>query len=133
MKKNLNVETQSILFTFDEGLDPVKLSMTDVSPENATYAMLHGFMQRLGDAAAISRNQKDGTVITVTEKMRRDEVLAMRDFYANPTNKDWTMKATGPRAAPQNPVILAIAAKLGISYEAAQAKVAEQFLADLDA
>ena len=43
---------------------------------------------------------------------------------------DWNLKASA-RRAPQDATILAIAAKMDVSYEEAQAKIAAQFLIDL--
>jgi len=131
MKKSINTAAQSVTFSFDGDLPSITLSMSKVSPDNATYAMLHGFSQRCGDNAAIARKDKDGNVITVTEAMRRDAILEMVTHYESGST-DWNVKG-GTRAAPQNPVILAIAAKRGCSYAEAEAFLAEQFLGELSA
>jgi len=130
MKKTINTAAQSITFTFD-GLEPVTLAMSQVSSDNATYAMLHGFAARIGDNAAIAKSAENG--FTVTEAMRRAEVEKMVAFYADADNKDWNMRvAAGPKAV-FNPAIAAIAAKLGKSYEEAMVWYNAKLMAELEA
>ena len=128
MKKTINTLAQTVTFTF-EGLEPVMLAMKDVSPANATYAMLHGFAARIGDNAAITKSAENGYV--VTEAMRRAEVEKMVEFYADAANVDWNMRVAAPKAAPLNPAIIAIAAKLGKSYEEAMAWYNAKLMAEL--
>ena len=141
MKKTLNTIAQTVTFTFDghldkegavvnEALAPVTLAMKDVSPANATYAMLHGFAARIGDNAAITKSAENG--YTVTEAMRRAEVEKMTNFYADGANVDWNMRgAAAPKAAPLNPAILTLAQKLGKSYEEAMAWYNAKLMAEL--
>ncbi len=126
MKKSIDAINQSVTFTFDDGLAPVTLRMTEVHPDNATYAMLHGFAQRLGDNAAITKKDAPNGV---TEAMRRDAVMQLRDHYASGT-AEWNLKVSERKPA-QNPVIAAIAAKLGVTYAEAEAEVARRMLAEL--
>ena len=130
MKKAINEVTRTITFSFDaaSGLAPVTFDPAKASAANQAYAVLHGFAARLGDNAAIPKSKENG--FTVTEAMRRDAVLELAEHYESGAEV-WNVKASGTRAAAQNPTILAIAAKLGVTYEAAQAKVAEAFLAEL--
>jgi hypothetical protein len=131
MKKVINEQARTITFSFDaaSGLEPVVFNPAKASAANREYAVLHGFAARLGDNAAIAKSKENG--FTVTESMRRDAIIELRDHYES-GSEAWNVKAaSGPRAPAQNPVILAIAAKLGITYEQAMAKVAEQFLAEL--
>jgi len=130
MKKVINAVAQTVTFTFD-GFDSITLAMKDVSPANATYAMLHGFSARIGDNAAYARKQPDGSVIVVTEEMRRNAVKELVDHYESGTEK-WEIKGTG-RAPAQNPVIAGIATKRGITYAEAEAFLAAQFLTDMAA
>ncbi len=130
MKKTINATAQTVTFTFEGGLDPVTLCMNEVSTANATYAMLHGFAARIGDNAAIAKSAENN--FTVTEAMRRAEVEKMVAFYANGANVEWNMRvAAGPKAAPMNPAIQAIAAKLGKSYEEAMVWYNEKLMAEL--
>lgn len=128
MKKTINTLTQTVTFTFD-GLEPVTLSAASVSPANATYAMLHGFAARIGDNAAIAKSAENN--FTVTEAMRRAEVEKMVEFYADASNVDWNMRVAAPKAAPLNPAITAIAAKLGKTYEEAMAWYNAKLMAEL--
>lgn len=120
-----NVIGSIITFTFD-GLDSVVFDAT-AAAAHAERAMMHGFEQKIRDNAAISRKQKDGTVITVTEAMRRDAVLEMATHLT--TSADWNMRASA--TVKQNPVFAAIASKLGITYDEAMAKVQAEYLAEL--
>lgn len=129
MKKSINAAERTVTFTF-EGLEPVVLRLGDVSQANVTYAALHGMGARIGDNAAIAKSAENGYV--VTEAMRRAEVEKMVAFYANAANVDWNMRvAAGPKAAPFNPAIQAIAAKLGKSYAEAMAWYNEKLMAEL--
>ena len=128
MKKTINTLAQTVTFTFD-GLEPVTLSAASVSDANRTYAMLHGFAARIGDNAAITKSAENGYV--VTEAMRRAEVEKMVEFYADAANVDWNMRVAAPKAAPLNPAIMAIAAKLGKSYEEAMAWYNAKLMAEL--
>jgi hypothetical protein len=141
MKKSINAAERTVTFTFegyadkegkvlDAGLAPVVIKLGDVSQANVTYAALHGLSARIGDNAAIPKSAENGFV--VTEAMRRGEVEAMVKFYANQDNVDWNMRvAAAPKAAPFNPAIQAIAAKLGKSYAEAMAWYNEKLLAEL--
>jgi len=117
-----------VTFTFD-GLDSVMFDATKVSAPNRAYAEMHGWQARIGDNAAIARKDKNGNVVTVTEAMRREAVLELVNHYQSDST-DWTVRG-GTRAAPQNPTILAIAAKLGLTYEQAEAEVQKRMLAEL--
>lgn len=126
MKKAINPTSGCIEFTFD-GLDPIIFDPTKASSANRDYAMRHGFMQRLGDNAAISKSAENGYV--VTEAMRREAVMELVEHYRSGSDQ-WTVKAKA-RGPAQNPVIAQIAAKLGCTYAEAEAKVAEQMLGEL--
>ena len=129
MKKIINAKDQTVTFTFDGGLDPITFAASDASDTTREYAMLHGFCQRIGDAAAISKSADNN--YTVTEAMRRTEILAMRDHYASGT-KDWNLKGAA-RGKTQSPTIAAIAAKLGVAYAEAEAEVARRMLDEIAA
>lgn len=118
----------AVKFTFD-GLEPLVFESTKAATETRDYAEMHGWMSRLGDMAAIPKAQKDGSVITVTEAMRRDAILEGITHYESGT-EDWAMKAS-VRAAPQNPAVLKLATALNITYEEAMAKLAEMALAEM--
>jgi hypothetical protein len=129
MKKAIDVVAQAIVFKFDGGLESVTLRMSEVSPDNATYAMLHGFAARIGDNAAIQKSAENN--FTVTEAMRREAVLELVTHYQSKT-KDWSPKVR-TKVEPQNPHIAAIAAKRGCTYEEAQAWFTARLMAELGA
>ncbi len=117
-----------VKFTFEEGVAALAFDCTKMSGANRAYAIPFGMCHRLGDMAALSRTLPDGTVRTITEAMRHDAIAEGIAHYES-DSAAWEMKAS--RVAPHNPVIQQIADKFGISYEAAQAKIAEQFLAEI--
>lgn len=129
MKKAIATSGKLVTFTFDGGLEQVTFDTAKVSEANRNYAVAFGFSHRIGDHAAISRNGPNGSIITVTEDMRRNAVLEMVTHLESGT-ENWDM-TKGARSPVQNPVFAAIAAKLGITYDEAMAKVQAQFLADL--
>lgn len=132
MKKAIIAGTTQIRFTF-EGLDDLVFDANKCSEANNDYAVLHGYMARLGDAAALSRNVKGvgnmPGVRDITEEMRRNEVRALIEHYES-GSAEWNMKA---KASVQNPAILALATKLGKTYAETQAYIAEKAMAELNA
>lgn len=129
MKKQIVQGTTQIRFTFD-GLEALTFDANKCSEANNDYAVLHGYLARIGDMAAIPKQDSKGNVIVVTEQMRRDAIEAGIKHYESGTT-EWNMKG-GSRAAPQNPTILAIASKLGITYTEAEAEVARRMLAEME-
>jgi hypothetical protein len=106
-----------VQFTF-EGLKPLTFNPALASTENQDYARMHGFLQRLGDAAAIPRQDAKGNVVNVTEAMRRDAVAELITHYES-GSADWNLKG-GKRGPTLNPIIVKLAAAKGIDYAAAQ-------------
>lgn len=126
MKKIIDTTARTITFTFEDGLEPVVFHPDNAGQQAREYATLHGFSARIGDNAAIAKSEANA--FRVTEDMRRGAVLELVNHYN--AGGAWEV-ARAAKAPAQNPVIAAIAAKLGVTYEAAQAKVAEQFLAEM--
>lgn len=129
MKKVIDAVAQTVTFTFEGGLAPIVLAMSQVNPTNATYAMLHGFAARVGDNAAIQKSAENN--YTVTEAMRRDAVKELVDHYAS-GSADWSPKVR-TKAEKLNPHIMAIAQKRGCTYEEAQAWFNAKLMAELEA
>lgn len=129
MKKVINAVAQTVTFTFDGDLAPIVLAMSQVHPDNATYAMLHGFAARVGDNAAIQKSAENGYV--VTEAMRREAVAELVDHYTS-GSADWSPKARA-KAEKLNPHIMAIAQKRNCTYEEAQAWFNAKLMAELEA
>ena len=124
MKKSINGAI--VRFEFDDNVPTLEFDVNTMSEENMDYAIPFGMCHRLGDMAAIPR--KDGLV--VTEQMRHDAIKAGMAHYADANQKEWNMKG---RPAPQNPAIAKLAAAKGITYEEAQAYVANLATQELSA
>lgn len=80
-----------VSFTFpnDASLDPIIIDAMSLPSEVRDYAMLHGFKQRIGDAAAISRNPDTGRSATPADK--RDAMARV----AETLRETWTMRQPG--------------------------------------
>ena len=113
------------------GLEPVVFDASRVAGANRERAMMHGFAARIGDNAAIQKSAENG--YTVTEAMRREAVLELVDHYHGESDEWSPKKASGPRAAPQNPFVVELAKRLGITYDEAMAKLAAQAMAEMGA
>lgn len=127
MKKR--IDGTKVVFSFDHGVPELVFDTAVVTPEVRDYAVPFAFMHRLGDAAAIPRQQADGTVVIVTEAMRREAIAALAQYYTDGATL-WNVRATG-KAPAQNATIAAIALKRGIDYAAAEAWMNEQLTAGL--
>lgn len=125
----LKIDGTKIVFTFD-GLDPLVFDATKAHADNRAYAEMHGWNARLRDNAALSRKQRDGTVLVITEAMRRDAVAELVAHYEGGA-ATWETRAT--KAPAQNPGIVAIAAKRGCTYAEAEAWFNEKLLAEVGA
>ena len=118
-------EGGKLVFAF-EGLDAVTFDAT-AATVNPIDAQMHGYEQKIRDNAAIARKQKDGTVITVTEQMRRDAVMEMVKHLT--TSTEWSARvASAPK---QNAAILALSVKLGKTYAETEAHIANMALAEM--
>ena len=126
MKKVFNEVDQSVTFTFTD-LDSVTIRLGDVTPANQRYAALAGLGHKVGDNAAFSKADYP----IVTEEMRRDAVLEMVEHLT--TSDSWDVTVRKTKAAPVDPVVQAIATKLGKTYAEAQAWYQAKMLADLAA
>lgn len=113
------IDGTKIVFTFDN-LDAITFDATRASDKCANHAEMHGWNVRIGDGAALSRKQKDGSVIVITEQMRRDEILRLVEHYESGT-ADWELG----RSAAKNPQIAAAAKKAGMTYEEAAQKLGQ--------
>lgn len=118
-----------VTFSFSDNLPPVTFDMAKMSDENRERMLQHGAEARIGDNAAISRKQKDGAVIVVTEAMRREAVVDLVGFYESGT-KEWATRAS--RVIARNPTWLKLAEKRGVSYDVIAAEKAAADLAELE-
>ena len=117
-----------VKFSFDQ-LPGITLDRTKISGANQDYASMFGLMSTCGDAAALSRVDKDGNVRTITEAMRR-EAVAERVAHFESGALTWTATT---RAPVQNPIWAAMAAKRGVAYDVIAAEKAAADLAELEA
>lgn len=127
MKKTFDTETRTVTFTFEGGLTPVTLTLDSVTESVRTKAMYHGFMQKLGDAAAIPREKVAGGV--VTEDMRRAEVAKVAEHF-NGGGAWETRMAAAPATIP---AVVELAKALGCTYDEAMARIVASSLAELKA
>ena len=125
MKKTISGST--ITFAF-EGLDSVIFDAAKVHTDVTAQAVMHGFSARIGDAAAIPKNEANN--FTVTEAMRKEEVVALVNHYES-GSAEWNIGGRAKKAAPQNATILKIAEARGCTYEQAEAYIAEKFTGEL--
>ena len=100
-------------FTFD---------VTQVHTDMQHMAAVHGFIQRISDGAAMSKDKETGRPATPEEKMARMQAIA--DHYASGASQ-WTMNKGAGEARSQGPsiVVRALAAIQGTSVAEALAMV----------
>jgi hypothetical protein len=79
-----------VLGAYEDGTDRVMgLDLTKVSAECKTYAMFHGFKQRLVDVAAMSRDTKTGAAASAADKA--DAIADLIDHYETGST-EWSRK-----------------------------------------
>lgn len=116
-----------LTFTFADDVPTITFDTSNLTDAINEDARMHGIEQKTRDNAAIARKDaKTGVVINVTEAMRAAAVQEMVDRLNRGV---WNEKSA--RIAPQNPTILAIAAKRGCTYAEAEAHIAATMLAEL--
>lgn len=113
------IDGTKIIFSFDN-LAEIVFDAARASDVCANRAEMHGWSARIGDGAALSRKQKDGSIITISEQMRRDEISRLVEHYETGTN-EWELG----RVTAKNPQIAAAAEKAGMTYEEAAQKLGQ--------
>lgn len=96
---------------------------------NRERAEAHGWVQRISDRAAMSRDPKTGIAATAQEK--HDGMKSLADHYASGAEA-WST-SRGPSAPRQIPAILAVAQLRGITYAEAEVIVVNKALEELSA
>jgi hypothetical protein len=91
--------------------------------DNRAHAEVHGWIQRLSDRAAMSRNPETGKPATPAEKF--NAIKALAEYYMTGAT-EWALSGGGGGGGGKSLTVEAIARVKGIGYEAAQALV-EQF------
>ena len=130
MEKFISKDTNTVRFTFEDGVPDYTFDVAKVADALKPHALLMAFNHRLGDAAAIAKTKDNG--FRVTEAMRREAVVKLGDYYMSGA-VEWNMRSIGAKAPAINPTWAAIAAKKGISYEAYMAERVAADLAELAA
>lgn len=78
------------------GFGDILLDLEKVSVANISWAVVHGFGQRLPDSAAISRTDKDGRIVPQDQRDRTkgEKMTELRDFYETGT-EEWERAKRG--------------------------------------
>lgn len=100
----------------------VRLDVSAVSEANRQRAMFHGFIQRISDAAAISRNPETGQPATPQEKLAAMQGLV--EHYASGAG-EWSRRSAGG-IAPEGGLLFRALAKL---YPEKSPETIREFLA----
>jgi hypothetical protein len=109
----------SILFqVLNQG--EIGFDLTKVSPENHGRALLHGWNQRIPDAAAIGRTDEDGNHIPEAERTRiKAERMNDLCIHYESGTEEWSRRKEGDGTGGRSLTIEGIARAKGIEYEEA--------------
>lgn len=114
------VQDGSILTFNVLGAGSIEFDTRKVHEDNLQRAIMHGFKQRLSDAAALSRNPENGQPASPADKFAAIQELA--EFYMSGA-EGWSRRAEG-RAGPVASITLqAIARVKGCDMTAAEAMI----------
>lgn len=92
-----SIDNGKITFTV-QGAGAITLDLKQVNTDNATRAMHHGFIQRVSDAAALSRDTETGKPASPADKL--EAMRRIVDHY-NSGSADWSIRAaSGDGASP---------------------------------
>jgi hypothetical protein len=84
----------SVKFVVDQ-IGETELVFDKLSPEIKQQAMIHGLIQRIRDAAAISRElDKDGKELSATPEAKFSAMKELVEWYSSGTDQ-WAMNRTG--------------------------------------
>jgi hypothetical protein len=123
-KSNSVVTTQHLesgAIRFDVlGAGSVTFDPTKADPSNRTYAETHGWVQRISDAAAISRDPETGKPASPADKLAAMQTLV--DHYES-GSEEWSRVGQG--GGGKSLTIEAIARIKGMAYDVAEAECAK--------
>lgn len=74
------------------GVGPIRFDVSKVAEQNRERAMLHGFVQRISDRAAISRDPLTGQPATASDK--HAAMKALVEYYETGA-PEWTTRVAG--------------------------------------
>lgn len=123
---SLTIVVPKTLTFFVKDNGDVSLDLSKVSPENMGRACMHGWLQRLPDAAAISRTDADGNFIpeATRTRMKKEGINDLCIHYESGTT-EWSRKPSGDGSGNRSITIEAIARVKGRDYDAAKIFVEE--------
>lgn len=104
------------------GQGDVELDLNKVAESNMRRAAIHGWNQRIPDAAAIGRADAEGEIIPETERtrMKFERMNDLCRHYESGT-EEWNRKGTGGGGGGKSLTIEAMAEVRGIEYDEAAA------------
>jgi len=103
------------------GAGEVEFNPALVHADNRAHAEVHGWIQRLSDRAAMSRNPETGKPATPAEKF--NAIKALAEYYMTGA-AEWALSGGG--GGGKSLTVEAIARVKGVAYDAAQTLI-EQF------
>lgn len=112
------LESGAIRFSV-KGAGFVDFNLSKVSPENRDYAAIHGFIQRISDGAAMSRDPRDGSAASPADKLAAMERIV--EHYES-GSAEWRLQASGEGGG-RSITVEAIAKVKGLEYDAAYVQV----------
>ncbi len=118
-----DTDRNTIIFTVKDQGD-VELDLSKVHEDNMRQAAIHGWNQRIPDAAAIGRTDKDGRIIPEAERTRIkfERMNELCRHYESGTDR-WNRTAEGDGSGGRALTIEAIARVQGIAYAEAVRRV----------
>lgn len=121
---SINAEEQIVTFLV-RGCEPLTFDIKRVSDAVGERAMIHGFIQRISDAAAISRNPETGQPATPEDK--REAMARLVEWYESGT-EEWSRRREAGAGPDTGITLQAMIDVFGGTAEAARGMI--QSLAD---
>lgn len=117
-------EARSIIIFTVKDCGDVELDLLKVSQANNHRAAIHGWNQRIPDAAAISRTDKDGHIIPeqTRTRIKYERMNDLCRHYESGTER-WSMVREAGESGGGTLVVEAIARVQGVDYAEAEARV----------
>lgn len=115
----VNASIGTLVFNV-KGAGTLTLHMERVSEQNRSYAALHGFKQRISDAAAIERNSETGLAVSPAAKLAAMKALVEHYESGSP---EWATRVA--RTASEGGLLLQSLIHMGVSRETAVERIAK--------
>lgn len=115
----VNASVGTIVFNV-RGAGALTLHMERVSAGNKAYAALHGFKQRISDAAAIERNSETGLPASPGDKLAAMRALVEHYESGSP---EWATRVA--RTASEGGLLLQSLVRIGVARETAVERIAQ--------